>query len=41
MTARIKPYNPNHIFVDTNVIIGAYLMGIEAIKPSKIRIISR
>ena len=24
MTARIKPYNPNHIFVDTNVIIGAY-----------------
>ena len=24
MTARIKPFNPNHIFVDTNVIIGAY-----------------
>ena len=24
MTARIKPYNPNHIFVNTNVIIGAY-----------------
>jgi predicted nucleic acid-binding protein len=24
MTVRIKPYNPNHIFVDTNVIIGAY-----------------
>ena len=24
MTAHIKPYNPNHIFVDTNVIIGAY-----------------
>ena len=24
MTARVKPYNPNHIFVDTNVIIGAY-----------------
>lgn len=24
MTARVKPYNPNHIFVDTNVVIGAY-----------------
>jgi hypothetical protein len=24
MTARVKPFNPNHIFVDTNVIIGAY-----------------
>jgi len=24
MTARLKPFNPNHIFVDTNVIIGAY-----------------
>ena len=24
MTKRIKPFNPNHFFVDTNVIIGAY-----------------
>lgn len=24
MTTKIKPFNPNHIFVDTNVIIGAY-----------------
>ncbi len=24
MTTHIKPFNPNHIFVDTNVIIGAY-----------------
>ena len=24
MIARIKPFNPNHIFVDTNVIVGAY-----------------
>ncbi|MBR6354793.1 MAG: type II toxin-antitoxin system VapC family toxin [Paludibacteraceae bacterium] len=24
MTARVKPYNPNHVFVDTNVIVGAY-----------------
>lgn len=24
MTSRMKPYNPNHIFVDTNVVVGAY-----------------
>ena len=24
MTRQIKTYNPNHIFVDTNVLIGAY-----------------
>jgi predicted nucleic acid-binding protein len=24
MTTRVKPYNPNHIFVDTNVVVGAY-----------------
>ena len=24
MTRQVKTYNPNHIFVDTNVIIGAY-----------------
>ena len=24
MTRKVKTYNPNHIFVDTNVIVGAY-----------------
>jgi hypothetical protein len=24
MTRQVKTYNPNHIFVDTNVLIGAY-----------------
>jgi len=24
MTRQVKAYNPNHIFVDTNVLIGAY-----------------
>lgn len=24
MTVRVKPFNPNHIFVDTNVLIGAF-----------------
>jgi predicted nucleic acid-binding protein len=24
MTTRVKPFNPNHIFVDTNVVVGAY-----------------
>ena len=24
MTRQVKTYNPNHVFVDTNVLIGAY-----------------
>ena len=24
MTTRVRPFNPNHIFVDTNVVVGAY-----------------
>jgi hypothetical protein len=44
MTRQVKTYNPNHVFVDTNVLIGAYsgdVLGAQIIKPSKVRTIAR